>query len=163
MKLIPTWPIAAVCLAIGVAGGTVATRLVYVAKIDKINADHTELLRTREAQRVRDEVAARNEERRLVLHAADIEKVKNEEIATVRGALAAANARVQNRPDRQPAPASGVPRATPACRGATGAELSRPDAEFLNGEAARADELRAALSACYRAYNSMVAGAAAVK
>lgn len=32
--------------------------------------------------------------------------------------------------------------------GATGAQLSRPDAEFLVGEAARADELRAALNRC---------------
>lgn len=35
------------------------------------------------------------------------------------------------------------------CKGATGAELSREDAEFLTREAARADELRAALSLCY--------------
>lgn len=155
MKLIPTWPIAAICLAVGVAGGAVSTRLVYVAKIDKLTAAHTETLRQREAQRVRDEVAARNEERRLVLRANEIEQVKNDEIATVRGALATANARVQNRPDRQPTPASGVPSATAACQGTTGAELSRPDAEFLNGEAARADELRAALSACYGAYDSI--------
>jgi len=35
------------------------------------------------------------------------------------------------------------------CTGATGAELSRSDAEFLVGEAARADEIRAGLAACY--------------
>lgn len=155
MKLIPTWPIAAVCLALGVAAGAVSTRLVYVARIDKITAAHTETLRQREAQRVRDEVAARNEERRLVLRAGEIEQVKNDEIATVRGALAAANARVQNRPDRQPARAGNVPGTTPACQGSTGAELSRQDASFLVGEAARGDELRAALSACYRAYDSI--------
>lgn len=39
--------------------------------------------------------------------------------------------------------------ARPACSGATGAELSRSDAEFLVGEAARADEQRAGLAACY--------------
>jgi hypothetical protein len=37
----------------------------------------------------------------------------------------------------------------PGCTGATGAELSRSDAEFLVGEAARADEIRAGLAACY--------------
>lgn len=35
------------------------------------------------------------------------------------------------------------------CTGATGAELSRPDAVFLVREAARADKLQAALDACY--------------
>lgn len=36
------------------------------------------------------------------------------------------------------------------CQGGTGAELSRADAEFLSREAARADDLRAGLDACYR-------------
>lgn len=35
------------------------------------------------------------------------------------------------------------------CQGGTGAGLSREDAEFLVGEASRADKLRAALEACY--------------
>lgn len=35
------------------------------------------------------------------------------------------------------------------CKGATGAELSRPDAGFLVREAARADRLQSALTACY--------------
>ena len=36
------------------------------------------------------------------------------------------------------------------CEGATGAELSAEDAGFLAREAARADEIRAALIACYQ-------------
>lgn len=36
-----------------------------------------------------------------------------------------------------------------SCSGATGAQLSRSDAGFLVGEAARADEIRAGLIACY--------------
>lgn len=35
------------------------------------------------------------------------------------------------------------------CQGGTGSELSGPDAEFLVREAARADTIRAALTACY--------------
>ena len=38
--------------------------------------------------------------------------------------------------------------ARPACVGATGAELSQRDADFLVRQAARADELRAHLDAC---------------
>lgn len=36
------------------------------------------------------------------------------------------------------------------CKGTTGAELSREDAEFLTREAARGDEYAIALQACYR-------------
>jgi len=51
--------------------------------------------------------------------------------------------RLRKRPERRPEPARA------ACEGGTGAELSGPDAGFLEREAARADELRAAVSACY--------------
>lgn len=53
---------------------------------------------------------------------------------------------LRNRPERS---TSLPPDAGSACQGATGAELSRPDAEFLSWEAARADEIRAGLIACY--------------
>lgn len=52
------------------------------------------------------------------------------------------------RPPRTPS--AGVPQAPRAdCQGGTGAELSREDAEFLVGEAARADTLRVGLVTCY--------------
>lgn len=53
---------------------------------------------------------------------------------------------LRNRHERPAVPASGA--ATACQAGATGAELSRPDAEFLVGEAARADAIRAALERC---------------
>ena len=52
--------------------------------------------------------------------------------------------RLRKRPERRPEPARA------ACEGGTGAELSGPDAGFLEREAARADELRAAIGACYQ-------------
>ena len=58
--------------------------------------------------------------------------------------LSAALERLRKRPERRPEPARA------ACEGGTGAELSGPDAGFLEREAARADELRAALGACYQ-------------
>lgn len=58
----------------------------------------------------------------------------------------AAIASLRNRPERAAVPASGAGAET--YQGATGAQLSRSDAEFLAGEAARADELRAALERC---------------
>lgn len=149
MKIIPTWPIAAICLAVGVAAGAVSTRIVYVGKIDKLTAAHTEQLRQREVQRGNDERAAREKEQQLAQRAGQIEQEKTNEIARIRADYSAALAGVQNRPDRKPAHPGVVPSTSTACQGSTGAELSRPDAVFLNGEAARGDELRAALSACY--------------
>ena len=58
--------------------------------------------------------------------------------------LADALERLRKRPERLPEPARA------SCEGGTGAELSGPDAGFLEREAARADELRAALGACYQ-------------
>jgi hypothetical protein len=54
---------------------------------------------------------------------------------------------LRNRPERS----AGLSTAAGySCKSATGAELSRPDAEFLSWEAARADEIRAGLIACYQ-------------
>ena len=58
--------------------------------------------------------------------------------------------KLRSRPTRR-----GVPRDTQTtCTGATGRELSRPDAEFLTRGATRADRLREALKACYAAFDS---------
>lgn len=43
------------------------------------------------------------------------------------------------------------------CKGSTGAELSGRDSEFLIRQAARADEQREALKACYAAYDKIKA------
>lgn len=55
---------------------------------------------------------------------------------------------LSSRSDR---PVSDTPR--PDCAGATGAELSRRDGEFLAREATRANEHRAALASCYADYD----------
>lgn len=52
--------------------------------------------------------------------------------------------RLQHRASRDKAAANNS-----ACKSATGANLSREDATFLTGEAARADKHRTALKACY--------------
>lgn len=97
-------------------------------------------------ERIEWEDSARNREHQL-------QEKANAAIRKQTAALEANNARLQsqliglrNRADR-PASLSNIPR--PACQGATGAELSRPDSEFLIREAARADAIRAGLAACY--------------
>jgi hypothetical protein len=67
-------------------------------------------------------------------------------IRTVGSQRDAAFASLRDRAERPAVPASGG--AASSCQGATGASLSRSDATFLAGEAARADELRAALERC---------------
>ena len=78
---------------------------------------------------------------------ADISEQKqrqSDEVRNINARLSDALERLRKRPDRLPEPARA------SCEGATGAELSGPDSAFLEREAARADELRAALSACYQ-------------
>ena len=58
---------------------------------------------------------------------------------------------LRSRPSRPP----DLPEAGRAdCKGGSGAELSREDAEFLAWEAARADTIRASLQACYAALDA---------
>jgi hypothetical protein len=79
---------------------------------------------------------------------ADIEMVnKNAEIQTIRSELDRALDELRKRPAR-----SGLPGSTCNSQGATGAQLSREDAEFLARESARADAIRAALNYCYTLY-----------
>lgn len=66
-----------------------------------------------------------------------------DQVRVINRRLADALERLRDRSERMPEPSRA------ACEGGTGAELSRPDAGFLEREAARADELRSALSACY--------------
>ena len=79
---------------------------------------------------------------------AQITKAKDEKITAINARLVAALVELRNRPDRRPVD-------TANCQGSTGAELSGPDAGFLEGEAARGDTLRAELNACYDKYDSL--------
>lgn len=155
MSILPTWPIAAGALVIGLAVGAYADHKIMQGRIDKISIAHTEELRVREVERADDERAARTREQLLASQIGLIEQRKTDEIATINDRHSAAIASLQQRPDRKPASTGGVPAPTATCQAATGAELSRSDAGFLVGEAARADQLRTALGACYQAYDSI--------
>lgn len=76
------------------------------------------------------------------------ETAKNYQVklAGVRRNLDTALDGLRDRPDR-PGNLSANPRTD--CKGASGAELSRQDAEFLVREATRADEIRTGLESCY--------------
>lgn len=102
--------------------------------------------------------AAREKEQQLQTQADQLREetnAKTQELAVRAASLADS---VRKRPERPTAPASTVSSTAgavcPACS-CTGAALSREDAEFLVREAARADELRIALDACVRQYETL--------
>lgn len=96
-------------------------------------------------------VQAKKDLERSERQAEEIERTKNRQIRAITGKLNATVEQLRQRPERVPV--------APACEGTTGAELSRPDAEFLAGEAARADRLRQALATCYQLYDGVRNGA----
>lgn len=70
-------------------------------------------------------------------------KLHNEQVQRISNERDIALDRLRKRPDRL---SEG---SRTDCKGSTGAELSRTDAEFLVREASRADEQRQALKVCY--------------
>ncbi len=96
---------------------------------------------------------AREREQVMVASADRLRKDKDAQIASLNSRLGTALDGLRQRPQRSPSP-EGSP-ASCTCQGATGASLSREDAEFLVREAGRADSLRAALQQCYRQYDSV--------
>ncbi len=109
----------------------------------------------RQAEQTAADLAATAENRRIEQRrqsmAGEITKAKDEKIRRINLLLDAALDELRHRPERR-SPAAVD---TADCKGATGAELSRPDAGFLTREAARADILRAGLAACYEQYESL--------
>lgn len=93
--------------------------------------------------------AAKKREDQLQKEADENSSKFNAEKDAINARLANALERLRKRPERLPEAAE------PSCQGATGRELSAPDAGFLEREAARADQLRAGLAACYQHLDSL--------
>jgi hypothetical protein len=91
---------------------------------------------------LKETVKARETEQNLHDDYGVLNDLKDQEIRRIAAARDAAVAGLRNRPERLPDTAKA------ACNGATGAELSRPDGEFLTRLAADADELRSEYAAC---------------
>ena len=76
-----------------------------------------------------------------------IRKDKDAQIASINNQLVDAISQLRSRPNRAQDTANG--------QDGTGRALSAEDAEFLVREAARADQIRTALQACYAQYDSL--------
>lgn len=155
MSILPTWPIAGIALAIGVALGVTFDRSLMNARIERMQAQHATEERQRQVLRTQDEQRERGREQQIVDSLTRTLQVKENEKTVIADKLAIANARLQDRPARI-TPAARAASPNPAdCKGTTGAELSREDSGFLVSEASRADGIRAALSACYSQYDAV--------
>jgi len=113
----------------------------------------TERTRQLEAARANDAEQRRIEQRRQSLQA-EADERKTHAIHDLDQRLAAAVGELRNRPER-PAAASGTGGDPPARQACTGAELYRPDAEFLVREAARAQRVLIERDDLWEKYNAL--------
>lgn len=155
MSILPTWPIAVGTLVLALAGGAWIDHTVMAGRIAKIEKAHADVERQRAEVYAADQVDAREKEQKWAVRIGQVEQEKINENARIAARYAAQLDGLRQRAERRPAPASGMPQATTSCAGATGAELSRPDAAVALGIARDADEQRAALAACYSAYDAV--------
>lgn len=161
MSLIPTWPIAAGTLVLGLIAGAGITANIKNGKIERIEAKHVkEIAAWKDAQALAlaknhaAEVNYRATEQQIRENADRTVLEKQNEIDRIAAARDAAIVSLQNRPARPATRPGTVPAAAADCKGATGAELFRGDSEFLVRLAERADRQRAALAQCYAQYDA---------
>ena len=93
------------------------------------------------------EKVIRNKEHQYQADTDKIRKEKDEQIKAINSQLVDAISQLRKRPSRAEQASNGQ-----SCNGAS---LSAEDAEFLIREAARADEIRIGLQACYSQYESI--------
>jgi hypothetical protein len=131
-------------LAAGVLIGWITNGWRLNASIASLQASYAE-----ERGRVLQEV--RNREKSLFESSERIRKDRDAKIRNLDGRLRTVTAELQQRQKRDSRESTD----TAACSGATGAELSREDAEFLAREASRADQVVENLNYCIAQYNKV--------
>jgi hypothetical protein len=131
-------------LAIGVALGWVTNGWRLNASIASLKASYAE-------DRGRVLTEARNRDRSLLEASERLRKDRDAKVKDLNRKLQSVNAELQQRKERDSRESTN----TTACSGATGAELSREDAEFLVREATRADEVVVQLNYCIAQYNKL--------
>jgi hypothetical protein len=94
---------------------------------------------------------ARNREKSLLEASERYRKDRDAKVKNLNSKLQSVNAELQQRKKRDSRESTD----TAACSGATGAELSREDAEFLARLATEADSVAENLNYCIRQYNSI--------
>ena len=98
-------------------------------------------------QQSKAEKVIRDKEHQYQADADQIRKDKDAQIKVINNQLVDAVSELRKRPSRTAETSNG--------KNCNGASLFAEDAEFLVREAARADEMRVALGACYKQYDSV--------
>ena len=101
--------------------------------------------------------AAREKEQQLQAQADHLRQEKDDEIRTINARAASLADSLRKRPDRATQASTVSSTTSTSCPAVvcTGAGLSKEDGEFLAGEAARADQLRALLKQCHAQYDAL--------
>jgi hypothetical protein len=134
----------AVLVALGIALGWKVNGWRLEARIEALRGQYA--LALGQAQE-----NARLKEQKMQDSANKLRKEKDAQIDNISRRLASALNGLRDRPDRGAA----VPENAGTCSAATGSELSRPDAEFLTRESARADSAVESLNYCIAQYNAI--------
>jgi hypothetical protein len=156
--LLPGWAWALLCsFAIAVAA-------VNANQVHSMRSKHLEQVAQWELERAaqalehaKAQAEAREKEQTLQASADRAQQEKRREIDRLNRSHAAVLDSLRQRPERPASPPGSVPQAASAGdgqRACTGRELYREDAEFLLGEAFRADQIRLQLVACQAAYST---------
>lgn len=147
---------AAVSAAIGAGGAWAWQSNAYERQLSELRNEHaqTEQLRSETARM--SEAGHRARERNHADTVQAITTKADNEKTRLAAELQRALDSLRNRPQRPATAGGAVPESAADPVACTGAELFRPDAEFLVREAARADQLRAALGQCQAAYDAAV-------
>lgn len=98
-------------------------------------------------QQSKAEKTIRDKERQYQADADKIRKEKDDQIKVINNQLVDAVSELRKRPSRTAETSTG--------KSCNGASLYAEDAEFLVREAARADEMRVSLAACYKQYEAV--------
>lgn len=151
MTLLFNWRIwAAVAVAVALAASHWKT---YKIGQNDVRAEWTAEKLEQAEQSAKLQVDAAKATADLQTNADNNRRSKNAQIARLNADLAAAIAGLSERPARPGAGDLPAPAAPGAATGCTGAQLYRPDAEFLARESARADRLLAELGQCQAVYD----------
>lgn len=146
-------------LAVIVAGSTGYLKGESAGKAT-VRSEWNEERRQLAEQHAKDEAAAREKEQQMQAEADRMRKEKDEQIRNSEDRAAALANSLRERTERPAAsssPAKGAV-AGQAPAGCTGAGLYRADGEFLAREAARGNQLRAALKECYARIDTLTQG-----